>query len=73
MIAKPPAAVVAPFDYTADLGLAGWTLWREALWVGAAIVAAAGVYHAPRNGARPQCARDGPREALIGRYGVLHH
>ncbi len=45
-----PAAVVAPFEYTRMIwgSVLGWLLWREspepAVWIGAAIVAAAGVY-----------------------------
>ncbi len=45
-----PAAVVAPFDYTALIwgALIGWFLWQEepsvAVWIGAGVVAAAGVY-----------------------------
>ena len=45
-----PAAVVAPFEYTKMIwgSVLGWLLWREApepaVWIGATIVAAAGVY-----------------------------
>ncbi|MEM7169762.1 MAG: DMT family transporter [Pseudomonadota bacterium] len=45
-----PAAVVAPFEYTGLLwgSLIGWIVWREepdpAVWVGAGIIALAGVY-----------------------------
>ena len=45
-----PAALVAPFDYTKLIwaSVFGWMLWREApepaVWIGAAIVAAAGIY-----------------------------
>jgi drug/metabolite transporter (DMT)-like permease len=45
-----PAAVVAPFDYTALLwaSLLGWLLWDEipdgATWIGAAIIIASGIY-----------------------------
>lgn len=45
-----PAAVVAPFDYTALIwgALFGWIVWREqpevSVWIGAAIVAVAGLY-----------------------------
>jgi drug/metabolite transporter (DMT)-like permease len=45
-----PAAVVAPFDYTALLWatLLGWLLWDEipdgATWIGAAIIIASGIY-----------------------------
>ena len=45
-----PAAVVAPFDYSALIwaSVFGWILWREApepaVWIGAVIVATAGVY-----------------------------
>jgi drug/metabolite transporter (DMT)-like permease len=45
-----PAAVVAPFDYTALVwgALIGWVVWRELpdayVWIGAAIVVASGLY-----------------------------
>ncbi len=45
-----PAAVVAPFDYTALIwaGLFGWLVWREQpepmVWLGAAIIALSGLY-----------------------------
>jgi drug/metabolite transporter (DMT)-like permease len=45
-----PAAVVAPFDYTALIwgAILGWVIWREQpdapVWIGAAIVALAGLY-----------------------------
>ena len=45
-----PAAVIAPFDYSSLIWASafGWMLWREspepAVWIGAAIVAAAGFY-----------------------------
>ncbi len=49
-----PVSVLAPFDYTALIwgALFGWLIWREQpglqIWLGAAIVAAAGVYIARR-------------------------
>ncbi|MDX1576764.1 MAG: DMT family transporter [Kiloniellales bacterium] len=49
-----PVSVLAPFDYTALIwgALFGWLIWREQpgaeVWVGAAIVSAAGVYIARR-------------------------
>ncbi len=45
-----PAAVIAPFDYTALIWgtLFGWLLWRELpganVWLGAAVVIASGLY-----------------------------
>jgi len=45
-----PVSVLAPFDYSALIwgALLGWLVWREApgveVWIGAAIVTAAGVY-----------------------------
>jgi len=45
-----PAAVIAPFDYTALLWgtLFGWLIWQElpgtSVWLGAAIVVASGLY-----------------------------
>ena len=45
-----PASVVAPFDYMALLwgALWGWVFWREvpdgAVWLGAAVIAMAGIY-----------------------------
>ena len=59
-----PAAVVAPFDYTSLIwaSVFGWMLWREApepaVWVGAAIVAAAGVYITRREMALGRSARE---------------
>ena len=59
-----PAAVVAPFDYTALIwaSVFGWMLWREspepAVWIGAAIVAAAGVYITRREMALGRSARE---------------
>ncbi|MBT4889416.1 MAG: DMT family transporter [Rhodospirillales bacterium] len=49
-----PAAVAAPFDYTAIIWatLFGWILWSEQVepmvWIGAAIIAVSGVYIARR-------------------------
>ncbi len=49
-----PAAVVAPFDYTALIwgALLGWFIWREQpeplVWVGAALIALSGTYIARR-------------------------
>jgi drug/metabolite transporter (DMT)-like permease len=59
-----PAAVVAPFDYSALIwaSVFGWMLWREApepaVWIGAAIVATAGVYITRREMALGQHARE---------------
>ncbi len=59
-----PAAVVAPFDYTKLIwaSVFGWMLWREspepAVWIGAAIVAAAGVYITRREMALDRAARE---------------
>ncbi len=45
-----PPAIVAPFDYTALIwaALIGWIVWQErpepAVWLGAAIIAASGLY-----------------------------
>jgi drug/metabolite transporter (DMT)-like permease len=54
-----PVSVLAPFDYSALIwgALFGWLIWHErpgpAIWIGAAIVAVAGVYIAKREaGAR---------------------
>ena len=47
---QAPAAVIAPFDYSALIWAAlwGWVIWQEQpsppVWVGAAIIAAAGLY-----------------------------
>ena len=49
-----PVSVLAPFDYTALIwgALFGWLVWREQpdpeIWIGAVIVAAAGIYIARR-------------------------
>ncbi len=49
-----PVSVLAPFDYSALVwgALFGWLIWREQpgaeVWIGAAIVSAAGVYIARR-------------------------
>ena len=62
-----PAAVVAPFEYSKLIwaSVLGWLLWREspepAVWIGAAIVAAAGVYITRREMTLGRSARDGPR------------
>ena len=54
-----PVSVLAPFDYSALIwgALFGWIFWREQpsleIWVGAAIVAAAGVYIARREAGAP--------------------
>ena len=59
-----PAAVVAPFDYTTLIwaSILGWMLWREspepAVWIGAAIVVAAGVYITRREMALGRRARE---------------
>ena len=59
-----PAAVVAPFYYSALIwtSILGWILWREApapaVWIGAAIVAAAGVYITRREMALGRRARE---------------
>ncbi len=58
-----PAAVIAPFDYTALLWgtLIGWLVWHELpgahVWLGAAIVIASGLYIVHRE------TRAGPRAA----------
>ena len=65
-----PVSVLAPFDYTGLIwgALLGWLIWREQpdppVWIGAAIVALAGLYitrrearqgrRARTEGARPQ-------------------
>lgn len=52
-----PAAVIAPFEYTGLIWAAiiGWIVWRDqphpAVWAGAALIAAAGVYIAQREAA----------------------
>ena len=62
-----PAAVVAPFDYTKLIwaSVFGWMLWREspepAVWIGAAVVAAAGVYITRREMALGRRAREAAR------------
>lgn len=54
-----PASVLAPFDYTALIwgALFGWLIWHEKpglqIWLGAAIVAVAGVYIARHEAAAP--------------------
>ena len=59
-----PAAVVAPFDYSSLIwaSVIGWMVWREspepAVWIGAAIVAAAGVYITRREMALGRRARE---------------
>jgi drug/metabolite transporter (DMT)-like permease len=59
-----PAAVVAPFDYTKLIwaSIFGWLLWRDspepAVWIGAAIVAGAGVYITRREMALGRGARE---------------
>ena len=59
-----PAAVVAPFDYSSMIwaSVFGWILWREspepAVWIGAAIVAVAGVYITRREMALGRRARE---------------
>ena len=59
-----PVAVVAPFDYIKLIWAAvlGWMVWREApepaVWIGAAIVAAAGVYITRREIALGRRARE---------------
>ena len=58
-----PAAVVAPFEYTALVWAAiiGWLVWREqpdpAVWLGAGLIAVAGIYITHREAA---AARSGP-------------
>ncbi len=60
-----PAAVVAPFDYTKLIwaSVLGWMVWLEspepAVWIGAAIVAAAGAYITRREMALGRSAREG--------------
>jgi len=59
-----PAAVVAPFDYSSLIwaSVFGWMLWRDspepAVWIGAAIVASAGVYITRREMALGRRARE---------------
>ena len=59
-----PAAVVAPFDYSSLIWATvfGWILWREspepAVWIGGAIVVAAGVYIIRREMALGRSARE---------------
>ena len=59
-----PAAVVAPFEYTRLIwaSVFAWLLWREspepAVWIGAAIVAVAGVYITRREMALGRSARE---------------
>jgi drug/metabolite transporter (DMT)-like permease len=59
-----PAAVVAPFDYSSLIWATvfGWILWREspepAVWIGGAIVVAAGVYITRREMALGRSARE---------------
>ena len=59
-----PAAVVAPFYYSALIwaSILGWVLWRDApdpaVWIGAAIVAGAGVYITRREMALGRRARE---------------
>jgi len=54
-----PVSILAPFDYTALIwgALFGWLIWREQpgveIWVGAAIVSAAGVYIVRRETGSP--------------------
>ena len=54
-----PAAVIAPFDYSALLWstLIGWLVWRDvpetAVWLGAAVVVASGLYIIQREAIRP--------------------
>jgi drug/metabolite transporter (DMT)-like permease len=59
-----PAAVVAPFYYSSLIWVSvlGWLLWRDvpepAVWIGAAIVAAAGIYITRREMALGRRARE---------------
>lgn len=59
-----PPAIVAPFDYTALIwaALFGWLVWQERpappVWLGAAIIAASGLYITHRE-ARPKPAPGG--------------
>jgi drug/metabolite transporter (DMT)-like permease len=54
-----PAAVIAPFDYSALIWAVtyGWAIWGEvpgpATWAGAAIIAGAGLYVTHRESRRP--------------------
>ena len=66
-----PAAVVAPFDYSALIwgSLFGWILWREEpdplVWLGAAIIAAAGLYITRREAAsRRQAKNNAPARGV---------
>ena len=53
-----PPAIIAPFDYTALIwaALFGWIVWQErpepAVWLGAAIIAASGLYVTHREARR---------------------
>ena len=55
-----PAALVAPFDYTALIwgAILGWLIWREqpqaSAWLGAAIIVAAGLYILYRESISPK-------------------
>ena len=71
-----PAAVVAPFEYAKLIwaSVFGWMLWQEspepAVWIGAAIVAAAGIYITRREmtlgrRARETAGRDENRSPMI--------
>lgn len=66
---QAPAAVVAPFDYTALVwaSLLGWLVWGEIpdgwTWAGAAVIVASGLYIVIREA---RLARGGSREMTTG-------
>ncbi len=61
-----PPAIIAPFDYTALIWAAilGWIVWQDrpepAVWLGAAIIAASGLYITHRE-ARPKTVPPDPK------------
>ena len=58
-----PASIIAPFDYSGLIwsSILGWLLWREvpepAVWIGAAIIVASGIYITHRETLRRREAR----------------
>jgi drug/metabolite transporter (DMT)-like permease len=67
-----PVSILAPFDYTALIwgALFGWLIWREQpgfeIWIGAAIVSAAGVYIARHEAMPTKRRRAGPSKRPPG-------
>ena len=61
-----PAAVIAPFDYTALIwgSILGWVIWREQpdplVWAGAIVIALAGIYITRREAAAGRAAAKPP-------------